>query len=137
MKLDLVTEMGRLNRIRFLAYTNILILTCTTINVGILMLLGSDYTNQVSLVMAIVAALLATKFAAQRYRDVSASGWWSLFYLTPAQPIIYIVLGLLPGSSGVNKYGSPNPDTSLLLKLFVVIPINCGIIFFIWLSSYH
>jgi uncharacterized membrane protein YhaH (DUF805 family) len=55
---------------------------------------------------------------AKRWHDMNKSAWWLLLNLIPGiGPIVFLVLGLMPGTKGPNKFGEAplkirlNPDS--------------------------
>lgn len=56
--------------------------------------------------------------AVRRLHDVDASGWWSLFLLVPLLSyVVVLIIGLIPGSRGDNRFGARNVAQSTLSKL--------------------
>ncbi|WP_299178930.1 DUF805 domain-containing protein [uncultured Neptuniibacter sp.] len=121
--MELLLGFGRLNRVRFLAYTNIVFGFLILVVLSITTLFPSgDHTN-ISLVFGGLGLIIGCKFAVQRYHDVGANGFWSISYLTPGQPLVYLILGSVPGDKAENKYGTPNPENSPLLWFFAIFPL--------------
>ena len=135
MKLTKILD-GRLNRIRFLAYSNLAFFAMLLFGVLVIKffpeLLVYELNFYVMLVISGIAYLPPIVFAVKRYHDVGASGWWVLWYLTPAQPIIFLLLGLTPGMSDKNKFGEPNQETSALLKIVAIVPVLIVVSLLIW-----
>lgn len=113
---------ARLNRWRFIAFH---------FPVFVITVLAGLVVEQFSLIgnvklfailsIAALPSLFAIKFAAQRYRDVGASGFWAVFMLTPASPILFLLLSLVKGSENENKYGEAPPETPVALKITAII----------------
>ena len=60
-------------------------------------------------VMTLILLVPSLAVAARRLHDTEHSGWWLLFLFVPcAGQIILLVLFLLPGTVGSNKYGTPS-----------------------------
>jgi uncharacterized membrane protein YhaH (DUF805 family) len=43
----------------------------------------------------------------RRIHDIEFSGWWQLLILSPTSPFFVLVLMLIKGTKGKNKYGDP------------------------------
>ena len=72
---------------------------------------GNSLTTLIAAVLIFVFAMLFTflSFAnqAKRWHDIGQSAWWTLLTFVPGIGlIVLLVLGLLPGTEGPNKYGS-------------------------------
>ncbi len=123
MEKEILFGMGRIDRIRFLACSNILFAAMVAAALIVMTLAPETNSAYAGVAVGVAWLLVSLKFVAQRYHDVGASGLWSLMYLTPGQPFIFVLLALVPGSQGSNKFGDPNPDSSLLLKTIALAPL--------------
>lgn len=71
------------------------------------------------MIFALLFLLMSIANEAKRWHDVNKSGWWVLLNLVPGLgPLVFLFLGLFPGTKGPNRFGeSPlkirlNPDSS-------------------------
>ena len=71
----------------------------------------SDVTSAVFL--AVVGAGLVAYFiptvalTVRRLHDINQSGWWTLIYFAPAGQLVLLVLTVLPGTRGPNRFDLP------------------------------
>ena len=85
------------------------------------------HTRDFSTVLALILLWPNIALTARRLQDVNVSGWWSALYVAPAAVVLSVglltgywqlatyvsyvcpagqaVLGLIPGTTGPNKYG--------------------------------
>ena len=119
---DLFTFPGRRNRLSYILFQ---------ISIWILLLVGgvigiiigaTAFNHNAASGGAVVALILALLFlfiaisdlavTAQRFRDIGCTGWAALLILIPYVGfIVWIVLMLIPGTRGENKYGSDLLET--------------------------
>lgn len=114
-KLDVFGFDGRIGRMRLLAW-NLVLSTIYMVAALIMMLVvQSSPTLSISVLGALGIAylVLCIRISAQRLHDLNWSAWMLLLHLVPiANLVLSIVLLLMPGTPGPNKYGPPPPANS-------------------------
>lgn len=145
---------GRIGRVRFFAYTMMLVLCIMVVMfvVGILgaillPILGESIgaVLGVILMVTIWASMVYVNFAPsiRRLNDLNKTGWISLLHLVPLVNILlWLYLSFARGDEGVNDYGAPaEPPSTLMIILAVILPITfvagLGIIAAIALPAYN
>lgn len=140
-ELKIFSARGRLGRVRYIGYSmGLMLLTYLAIAVlgGIAAALGGDSDSLASLrgdgpmgvlmmgvivvpvLLSVVASLL---IAIQRLHDFNASGWWVLLMIVPvANAVLYLVLLIMPGTQGPNRFDHPPPPNSIGVILLALIP---------------
>ncbi|MCY4038030.1 MAG: DUF805 domain-containing protein [Hyphomicrobiales bacterium] len=113
---DLFTFSGRRNRLSYILFQIsiwILFLVGGMIGIPIVIVAFSGGTDEVGAIVVLILLLaflviLISDLAvtAQRLRDIGCTGWAALLTLIPYVGfVVWIVLMLIPGTSGKNKYG--------------------------------
>lgn len=124
---------GRIGRLRYLAWfmANLLVfiglLGLTGIISGISPEIGGGLTIILSLAVIVVSVLIVM----QRLHDIGWTGWLCVLHLIPVVQLVFsILLMVIPGTKGANRYGSPPPANgvgvyilSALFLVFVIIGI--------------
>ena len=76
--------------------------------------------------VGLVLTLYLFGLMVRRLHDIDRSGWWVLVALIPLLNVPFqLYLYLADGSSMMNRYGTPNPPPSVLVKVF-------GGLFWLW-----
>lgn len=125
---------GRLGRLRYIGYSVGLGLLVNLLTVGWSGVVVALTPNEAAsrsialggfLVLMALAAALSVLLAIQRLHDFDASGWWSGFALVPlANMAFYLVLLIMPGTPGANRFGAPPPpNTTGVILLALVLPL--------------
>lgn len=123
---------GRMGRVRYVVNgigMYLLFSVCMGLISAALGRLAPQLVGTVFLLVAGVAyiALMVVMFLLmiQRCHDFDASGWLSLLMLVPLVNFIFaLVLLLMPGSKGSNRFGAPTPpNTTFSVILACVIPL--------------
>ncbi|WCM50911.1 DUF805 domain-containing protein [Pseudomonas sp. WJP1] len=119
---------GRIGRLRFLAWTMVLSLVTLPI-VGVFALIGlglvSGNSTNGLIIGGIFAFLLfmaflvvSVLFSIQRLHDIGWSGWLWLLNLVPFVGSFFpLVIMVMPGNAGANRYGPPPPPNSTAVKV--------------------
>ncbi|MGE8497690.1 MAG: DUF805 domain-containing protein [Pseudomonas sp.] len=124
---------GRIGRLRYLAWfmANLLVfiglMGLTGIIAGISPEIGGGLTVILSLAVIVVSVLIVI----HRLHDIGWTGWlWPLILIPLVQLVFSILLMVIPGTKGANRYGPPPPANGVgvyilsgLFLLFVVIGI--------------
>ncbi|MCI0581342.1 MAG: DUF805 domain-containing protein [Chloroflexi bacterium] len=118
---------GRIGRVRYIAYTvglPLLIVGLAAIVVGVLerVLGGGRAIGIPLLVGAYGAVLIAYVFLTiQRCHDFDVSGWLSIVFVLV--PLAVLLLWIIPGTRGSNRYGAPTePNSTLAVVGALVLP---------------
>lgn len=74
----------------------------------------------------VVAMLWTFRLTILRLHDLGLSGWWVLLGFVPyVNTVAGLLLSLVPGSTGDNRYGKVPDEGSLALRYVVVIGVLC------------
>ncbi|MBS7664189.1 DUF805 domain-containing protein [Pseudomonas lalucatii] len=111
---------GRIGRLRYLAWSLMLtlafagVMAVVAIAATVSDLLGGLLTLGVVLGMLVVSV----QIGAQRLHDIGWSAWLLLLNLVPVvNSIFWLLMLVVPGSTGANRYGPPPPANGLAVKL--------------------
>ncbi len=111
---------GRIGRLRYLAWSLVLIFAflglmgIAALASNLSQIVGSLLIIVVSLGIVVTSVMIAT----QRLHDIGWTGWLLLINLIPVVGSVFALLMLVvPGSDGVNRYGPPPPANSLSVKV--------------------
>lgn len=126
--LKVFTVNGRIGRLRFLAWTLVLVVAmlaiCSvifTVGLGILALsstAGMVIGSLVGFVALVAFVCVSVQITVQRLHDLGWSGWLWFLHLVPFVGSIFpILLMVLPGNAGANQYGAPPPRNSTAVKV--------------------
>jgi uncharacterized membrane protein YhaH (DUF805 family) len=119
---------GRIGRLRFLAWTMVLSLVTLPI-VGVFALIGLGLVSGNSTNGLIIGGIFAfflfmaflvvsVLFSIQRLHDIGWSGWLWLLNLVPFVGSFFpLVIMVMPGNVGANRYGPPPPPNSTAVKV--------------------
>ncbi|AWY41510.1 DUF805 domain-containing protein [Pseudomonas putida] len=119
---------GRIGRLRFLAWTMVLSLVTLPI-VGVFALIGLGLVSSDSTTGLIIGGIFAfflflafliisILFTVQRLHDIGWSGWLWLLNLVPFVGSFFpLVITVVPGNTGTNRYGPPPPPNSTAVKV--------------------
>lgn len=119
---------GRIGRLRFLAWTMVLSLVTLPI-VAIFAFIGLGLVSGDSTTGLIIGGILAfflflgfiivsILFSVQRLHDIGWSGWLWLLNLVPFVGSFFpLVIMVVPGNTGANRYGPPPPPNSTAVKV--------------------
>ncbi|SDT87735.1 Uncharacterized membrane protein YhaH, DUF805 family [Pseudomonas pohangensis] len=134
---------GRIGRLRYMAWSLslILLLTAGTIVVGVGYAITPAIGYLLGTVAVIAAIVVGVQIGVQRLHDIGWSGWLYLLALVPYLGSVFsLVIMILPGNTGANRYGAPPPENSRAVKilacLWILVPV-IGILAAIALPSYQ
>lgn len=74
--------------------------------IGINHLIGGVY-GPVTLLLSLVMCVPGVAVTVRRLHDTDRSGWWALAGLIPLVNFVVLYFLVLPGTEGVNQFGSP------------------------------
>lgn len=127
--LKIVSLKGRIGRLRYLVYSMLAMLlvgVVVALLAGLLGAFGNAHLwfgrGGVPTFMLVVLALLmflpAIVLAVRRLNDFNASGLLVLLMFVPlVNMILTLLLLLMPGTAGANRYGLPPPPNSTAVKI--------------------
>jgi len=126
-EVDLFSTEGRIGQKLYFFYSTVvpfLFFWIFASVAGIISKLGSD-VNVISyglLGMAILTVFfMMVRLSIQRCHDFDKSGWFAVLALIPFANIIF---SLIPGDSGLNRYGEPpKPDSSFIKSAVFVLTL--------------
>ncbi|MDV5859929.1 DUF805 domain-containing protein [Pseudomonas mendocina] len=134
---------GRIGRVRYLGWTMAMLLCMLPL---VLLFAGVSVMSSAlgTLVMAVgvIAMIVIGVFiGVQRLHDMGWSGWlWLLNFVPVIGSVFALLMLIIPGTQGVNRYGPPPPPNSTGVKvlawLFLLVPIT-GIVAAIALPQYQ
>ena len=123
---------GRIGRLRLLAWN--MVITLITMAASLLALLATKLSPTLGITvcatLTIAYFLISLRISAQRLHDLNWSAWMLLLHVVPvANLVLTLMMLLMPGTPGPNKYGPPPPPNSQSVTVMAWI-----IIFLIGLS---
>ncbi|WP_297844719.1 DUF805 domain-containing protein [Pseudomonas sp.] len=119
-ELKVFTVQGRIGRLRYLAWSLVLMVaasifagTCAALMTSSLIAGGLFAT------IAVVGFfIVSVQIGAQRLHDAGWSAWLLLLNLVPVVGSLFpILMVVVPGNTGPNQYGSPQPPNSRAVKV--------------------
>jgi uncharacterized membrane protein YhaH (DUF805 family) len=140
-ELKIFSARGRLGRVRYIGYSmGLMLLTYLAMAVlgGAAIAMsrlqgGSDAINWlgsgVLIVVGLTLFIASILLTIQRLHDFDASGWWALLMLAPfANMVLYLVLLIMPGTQGPNRFDHPPPPNTVGVILLALIPALLAVI---------
>lgn len=119
LSLDILNSRGRIGRLRFLKYSLLIFIIWAAIAAASNTLWSLYYTgwhDALSLFMIVVTIMVSVMgfiICTRRLNDFNATGWWMLIFFVPiATPIMLLLMLLLPGTQGENRFGPVPPKNS-------------------------
>lgn len=150
-EIDVFSPHGRLGRLRYIGYwvgLGLLVSPVAGLLGGFANMPGNTASWRVDLlatggfvVLALLALVMSVLLAVQRLHDFDASGWWFALALVPfANVVLYLVLLIMPGTQGPNRFGNPPPpNTTGVIVLALILPMigAIGIVAAIAIPAYQ
>ncbi|WP_417663100.1 DUF805 domain-containing protein [Pseudomonas sp.] len=131
------TTDGRIGRLRFLAWTLVLMLVCAPIfGIAAAGFALSTAVGVILMVILSVALVIAgVMINVQRLHDIGWSGWLLLITIVPLVGSVFSLLMLvMPGTNGPNRYGPMPPANTTAVKVlaglwivFIVLAVIVGV----------
>jgi uncharacterized membrane protein YhaH (DUF805 family) len=121
-ELKVLSVQGRIGRLRFLAWTlvSLLVAAAAAGVIAISLFTGEHFMLGGLLGMVAVLAYLYVNItiSVQRLHDLGWSGWLWLLNLVPLVGSVFpILITVMPGNTGANRYGAPPPPNSTAVKV--------------------
>lgn len=151
-EVKILSAQGRLGRVRYIGYSvgiGLLVNLIFALIGGLAAFLqrgGSSaesmgmLTGGIMIVLGVSALAVSFFLTIQRLHDFNASGWWSVLIIVPlANLVLYLILLIMPGTQGPNRFGNPPPPNTLgviLLALILPLIFVVGIIAAIAIPAY-
>lgn len=142
-ELEVFSIEGRIGRLRYLAWSLVLMLTgLALLGVASMGFAISEIVGGLLLAMVVLAmVVVSVQIAAQRLHDIGWSAWLWLLNLVPVVGGVFALLLLVvPGSEAANRFGPPPPPNSravkLLAWLWLLVPV-LGILAAISIPAYQ
>lgn len=149
-EINLLSAQGRLGRVRYIGYSvgiGFLINAVAALVGGLSAVLRGDseaggwWAGGVIIILTVAALVISILLAIQRLHDFNASGWWSTLAVAPlANLVFYLVLLIMPGTPGPNRFGNPPPpNTAGVIALALIVPLIAviGVIAAIAIPAYQ
>ncbi|MCP8463112.1 DUF805 domain-containing protein [Pseudomonas sp. ZM23] len=134
---------GRIGRVRYLGWTMALFLIfMPVIMLTLLLGMASEYLGIGLAAIATIAYLVfSIRISIQRLHDIGWTGWLLLLYLVPVVGSVFpLLILLIPGTVGANRYGPPPPPNSrgvvVLAWTTLILPV-LGILAAISIPAYQ
>lgn len=133
---------GRIGRLRYLAWSLVLILACMPVfGIAAGFFAASEILGGLLMVIAgIAVAVISIMFGVKRLHDIGWSGWLLLITLVPVVGGVFsLLMFIIPGSTEANRFGPPPPPNSTVVKVLALLWIALiivGIIAAIALPAY-
>ncbi len=134
-EINLLSARGRLGRVRYIGYSMGIGLVINVIGgllggAGALLEEGGGHLAGLAvggavIVLVLLALAVSVVLAIQRLHDFDASGWWSVLVVVPfANLVLYLVMLIMPGTQGPNRFGNPPPpNTTGVILLATILPL--------------
>ncbi|PKM32440.1 MAG: DUF805 domain-containing protein [Gammaproteobacteria bacterium HGW-Gammaproteobacteria-12] len=142
-ELKVFSVSGRIGRVRYLGWTMAMLLCMLPL---MLVFAGASVMSSVLgtliLGVAVIAMIVVGVFiGVQRLHDMGWSGWlWLVNFVPFIGSVFALLMLIIPGTQGVNRYGPPPPPNSTGVKvlawLFLLVPVT-GIVAAIALPQYQ
>lgn len=147
-EIKIFTTRSRLGRVRYIGYLVGLGLLSYLI-MAVPILLGSLMENSevvkwlgggTIIVVSIFGFVVSILLAIQRLHDFNANAWWSVLMVIPlASLVLILVLMIMPGTQGANRFGNPPPPNTtgvIILALIMPLIVIAGIVVAISIPAY-
>ncbi|KFE53394.1 DUF805 domain-containing protein [Pseudomonas syringae] len=111
---------GRLGRLRYLAWTLVLMIASLSV-IGLCAMVMSVSLIGGGLLMTVASAaafVILIQIGVRRLHDMGWSGWLILLSLLPyMNSVFFLLMVLIPGNKSANQYGAPPPPNTRSIKV--------------------
>ena len=141
-ELKAFTTDGRIGRLRYLAWSMVLMLACLPLFgiAGGFFVASEILGGLLMVVVGIAVAVVGIMIGVQRLHDIGWSGWLLLVTLVPIVGGVFsLLMFIIPGSTAANRFGPPPPPNSRAVKILALLwvaIIVIGIVAAIALPAY-
>lgn len=114
-ELQYFTVQGRIGRVRYLGWSMGMILAMIPLFILFAALTAASQTLGALVLIAACVGMVVVSifFGVQRLHDIGWSGWlWLLNFVPVVGSVMALLMLLVPGSVGANRYGPPPPPNS-------------------------
>jgi len=113
---------GRIGRLRYLAWSMVALAVIGVVAGVLLIAMFSEDMTFLAMALTLIAGLaylyINITISVQRLHDLGWSGWLWLLNLVPFIGGLFpFVLMVMPGNTGANRYGPPQPPNSTAVKV--------------------
>jgi uncharacterized membrane protein YhaH (DUF805 family) len=123
-ELKALTTDGRIGRLRYLAWSMVLMLACMPLFgiAGGFFAASEILGGLLMVVVGIAVAVVGIMFGVQRLHDIGWSGWLLLVSLVPVVGGVFsLLMFIIPGSTEANRFGPPPPPNSPAVKILALL----------------
>ncbi|MDF3195736.1 DUF805 domain-containing protein [Pseudomonas sp. 1928-m] len=123
-ELKAFTTDGRIGRLRYLAWSMVLMLACLPLFgiAGGFFAASEILGGLLMVVVGIAVAVVGIMFGVQRLHDIGWSGWLLLVTLVPIVGGVFsLLMFIIPGSTAANRFGPPPPPNSRAVKILALL----------------
>ena len=123
-ELKAFTTDGRIGRLRYLAWSMVLMLACLPLFgiAGGFFAASEILGGLLMVVVGIAVAVVGIMFGVQRLHDIGWSGWLLLVTLVPIVGGVFsLLMFIIPGSTAANRFGPPQPPNSRAVKILALL----------------
>jgi len=123
-ELKAFTTDGRIGRLRYLAWSMVLMLACLPLFgiAGGFFAASEILGGLLMVVVGIAVAVVGIMFGVQRLHDIGWSGWLLLVTLVPIVGGVFsLLMFIIPGSTEANRFGPPPPPNSRAVKILALL----------------
>ncbi len=113
--LKVFTTDGRIGRVRYLGWSmGMMLLAMLAYGISAGLMLASPILGGILMIPLVIAAVvISVMIGVQRLHDIGWSGWLWLVNFVPVVGSVFAILMLVvPGTQGANRYGAPPPPNS-------------------------
>jgi uncharacterized membrane protein YhaH (DUF805 family) len=122
-ELKAFTTDGRIGRLRYLAWSMVLMLACLPLFgiAGGVFAASEILGGLLMVIVGIAVAVVGIMIGVQRLHDIGWSGWLLLVTLVPIVGGVFsLLMFIIPGSSEANRFGPPPPPNSTAVKILAL-----------------
>ncbi|EIK52019.1 membrane protein [Stutzerimonas stutzeri TS44] len=123
-ELRVFSVQGRIGRLRYLAWSLVVVMAAAGLFgiASIVMAISSTAGILLMALLAVAALVVNVQIGAQRLHDIGVSSWLLLLNLVPLiGAFVPLLMMLIPGKGGPNRYGPPQPPNSLAVKVLAAL----------------
>lgn len=140
-ELNVFSTSGRIGRLRYLAWSLMMMVGFVAVMgvVGIAAAISEIAGGVLTIVTVIAMLVVSVQIGAQRLHDIGWSAWLLLLNLIPlVNSVFWLLMLLIPGNEGANRYGPPAPANSLAVKILagLFIALMLGSIIALFLGGF-
>lgn len=118
-ELRVFSVQGRIGRLRYLAWSLVVMVAVAGLFgiAAIVAAISKPVGLLLMALLAIAALVINVQIGVQRLHDIGMSGWLLLLNLVPVIGVfVPLLMIVIPGKRGPNRYGPPQPANSLAVK---------------------